>query len=187
MRAMNRRHLLLGSAAAAATTLAAPLSTWAQSTPSKTPIRLIVPFAPGGPIDVTARILAEQAQTTLGTIIIDNKPGAGGNVGAALLAKAPPDGLTIGIAATSTHAVNPWLYTRMPYDAAHDFVGITQMVRVPNVLVVNAERANERGIDTLQDLIAWARAHADAFNYGSGGTGSAGHLAGVKCSSVRQA
>jgi len=174
---MNRRHLLLCSAAA----VAAPLSILpvrAQSTGSQSPIRLIVPFAAGGPIDVTARVLAERAQAALGTIIIDNKPGAGGNVGAALLAKAAPDGLTIGIAATSTHAVNPWLYAQMPFDAAQDFAAITQMVRVPNVLVVNAERAQERGIHTLQDLIAWARSHASAFNYGSGGTGSAGHLAG---------
>jgi len=174
---MNRRQLLLCSAAAVAAPLPG-LPVQAQSTGSKPPIRLIVPFAAGGPIDVTARVLAERAQAALGTIIIDNKPGAGGNVGVAMLAKAAPDGLTIGIAATSTHAVNPWLYTRMPYDAAQDFAAITQMVRVPNVLVVNAERAQERGIHTLQDLIAWARSHANSFNYGSGGTGSAGHLAG---------
>jgi len=172
---MNRRHLLLRSLAATATPWAA-LPAQAQS--AKPPIRLIVPFAPGGPIDVTARILVERAQAALGTIIVDNKPGAGGNVGAALLAKAAPDGLTIGIAATSTHAVNPWLYTRMPFDAAQDFVGITQMVRVPNVLVMNAERAQERGINSLQDLIQWGRAHPNQLNYGSGGSGSAGHLAG---------
>jgi len=172
---MNRRHLLLRSLAAVAAPLVA-LPAKAQS--AQSPIRLIVPFSAGGPIDVTARILVERAQAALGTIIVDNKPGAGGNVGAALLAKAAPDGLTIGIAATSTHAVNPWLYTRMPYDAAQDFVGITQMVRVPNVLVMNAERAQERGINHLQDLIAWGRAHPGQLNYGSGGSGSAGHLAG---------
>jgi len=172
---MNRRHLLLYSLAAVATPWTA-LPAQAQS--AQSPIRLIVPFAPGGPIDVTARILVERAQAALGTIIVDNKPGAGGNVGVALLAKAAPDGLTIGIAATSTHAVNPWLYTRMPFDAAQDFVGITQMVRVPNVLVMNADRAQERGIHTLQDLIAWGRAHPNQLNYGSGGSGSAGHLAG---------
>jgi len=173
MPTMNRRHFLHRSLAAVAAPLVALPARAAQS-----PIRLIVPFAPGGPIDVTARVLVEHAQAALGTIIVDNKPGAGGNVGAALLAKAAPDGLTIGIAATSTHAVNPWLYTRMPYDAAQDFVGITQMVRVPNVLVMNADRARERGINTLQDLIAWGHAHPNQLNYGSGGSGSAGHLAG---------
>src|SRR5207342_1780551 len=105
------------------------------------PIRLIVPYAAGGPIDVTARVLAERVKDSLGTVIIDNKPGAGGNIGADAVAKAAPDGLTIGIAATATHAINPWLFAKMPYDASKDFAPITQMVRVPNVLVVNAETA----------------------------------------------
>lgn len=169
---MNRRHLLLCAASAAAA-FAAPLS-HAQDTP----IRLVVPYAPGGPIDVTARALAERVKDTLGTVIIDNKAGAGGNIGADLVAKSAPDGLTIGIAATATHAVNPWLYARMPYDAGKDFAGITQMVRVPNVLVVNAARAEQLKIRTLQDLIAYAKANPGKLNYGSGGNGSAGHLAG---------
>jgi len=84
------------------------------------PIRLIVPYAAGGPIDVTARVLAERVRDTLGPVIIDNRPGAGGNIGADAIAKAAPDGLTIGIAATATHAVNPWLYTKLPYNAATD-------------------------------------------------------------------
>lgn len=86
-------------------------------------------------------MLAERVRDALGTVIIDNKAGAGGNIGADAVAKAAPDGLTIGLAATATHAVNPWLYSRMPYDAAKDFAGITQMVRVPNVLVMNAAKA----------------------------------------------
>ncbi len=172
---MNRRNILLASAVAAATVLS-PVIASAQDTGQ--PIRLIVPYAPGGPIDVTARALAERVRDSLGTVIIDNKGGAGGNIGADAIAKAAPDGLTIGIAATATHAVNPWLYARMPYDAGKDFAGITQMVRVPNVLVMNAAKAEQLKIHTVADLIAYAKANLAKLNYGSGGNGSAGHLAG---------
>ncbi len=166
---MKRRTLLSSTLALAA----AP--TFAQS--SK-PIRLIVPYAPGGPLDVTARVLAERVQPQLGTVIVDNKPGAGGNIGSDLVAKAAPDGLTVGIAAVATHAINPWLFARMPYDAGKDFAPITQMVRVPNVLVMNADAAARLHIKTLADLIAYARKNPGKLNYGSGGNGSAGHLAG---------
>jgi tripartite-type tricarboxylate transporter receptor subunit TctC len=166
---MQRRPFLLGGAAA----LVAPLAL-AQSRP----IRLIVPYAPGGPIDVTARLLAERVKDTLGTVIIENKPGGGGNIGADAIAKSAPDGYTIGIAAVATHAINPWLFAKMPYDAAKDFAPITQMVRVPNVLVMNAETAARLKISTLADLIAYGKANPGKLNYGSGGNGSAGHLAG---------
>ena len=173
---MNRRNLiLLATAAATATAFSSP-AVWAQD--AGQPIRLIVPYAPGGPIDVTARALAERVRESLGTVIIDNKGGAGGNIGADAIAKAAPDGLTIGIAATATHAVNPWLYARMPDDAGKDFAGITQMVRVPNVLVMNAAKAEQLKIHTVTDLIAYAKANPAKLNYGSGGNGSAGHLAG---------
>jgi tripartite-type tricarboxylate transporter receptor subunit TctC len=142
------------------------------------PIRLIVPYAAGGPIDVTARLLAERVKDTLGPVIIENKPGAGGNIGADAVAKAAPDGLTIGISAVATHAINPWLFAKMPYDAAKDFAPITQMVRVPNVLVMNTDTAARLKINTLEDLIAYGKAHPGRLNYGSGGNGSAGHLAG---------
>ena len=142
------------------------------------PIRLIVPYAPGGPIDVTARLLAERVKDSLGTVIIENRPGGGGNIGADAVAKAAPDGLTIGISAVATHAINPWLFAKMPYDASADFAPITQMVRVPNVLVMNAETAARLNIRTLADLIAYGKAHPGRLNYGSGGNGSAGHLAG---------
>lgn len=165
---MQRRSLLLSTAALAT------LPTWAQGRP----IRLIVPYAPGGPLDVTARALAERVKDTLGTVIVENKPGAGGNLGADLVAKAAPDGHTIGLAAVATHAINPWLFSKMPYDAVRDFTPITQMVRVPNVLVMNAETAQRLNIRTLADLIAYAKAHPAKLNYGSGGNGSAGHLAG---------
>lgn len=173
---MNRRNLLLASAAATAAAVFSPVAAIAQD--SGQPIRLIVPYAPGGPIDVTARALAERVRDSLGTVIIDNKGGAGGNIGADAIAKAAPDGLTIGIAATATHAVNPWLYAKMPYDAAKDFAGITQMVRVPNVLVMNAAKAEQLKINSVADLVAYAKANPAKLNYGSGGNGSAGHLAG---------
>ncbi|MGI9133390.1 MAG: Bug family tripartite tricarboxylate transporter substrate binding protein [Rhodoferax sp.] len=147
---------------------------WAQARP----IRLIVPYAAGGPIDVTARILAERVKDSLGLVVVDNRPGAGGNIGADLVAKAAPDGMTIGIAATATHAVNPWLFAKMPYNAVSDFAPITQILRVPNVLVMNAEAAQRLQIRTVADLIAYARANPAKLNYGSGGNGSAGHLAG---------
>ena len=169
---MKRRQLLLSSAAAAAA-VAAPAA-FAQGRP----IRLIVPYAPGGPIDVTARVLAERVKDTLGTVIIENKPGGGGNIGADAVAKAAPDGLTIGISAVATHAINPWLFSKMPYDPVKDFAAVTQMVRVPNVLVVNAETAERLKIATLADLIAYAKRNPGKLNYASGGNGSAGHLAG---------
>ena len=169
---MNARQFLLTLVSTAA------LFVTAQAGAQQRPIHLVVPYAAGGPIDVTARVLAEGVKDSLGTVIIDNKPGAGGNIGADAVAKAAPDGLTIGIAATATNAVNPWLYTRMPYNAATDFAPITQMVRVPNVLVTNAETARRLKIDTVADLIAYAKAHPGRLNYGSGGNGSAGHLAG---------
>ena len=165
---------LVRMAALAVVVAVAPLGVWAQSRP----IRIIVPYAAGGPIDVTARILAERVKDTLGPVIIENKPGGGGNIGVDLIAKAPPDGLTIGIAAVATHAINPWLYTKMPFNAGTDFAPITQMVRVPNVLVVNTDTANRLGINSLADLIRYAKANPGKLNYGSGGNGSGGHLAG---------
>ncbi len=173
---MTTRKTFLATLALSTLALATGAPALAQQ---QRPIRLVVPYAAGGPIDVTARALAERVRDTLGgPVVIDNKPGAGGNIGADIVAKAAPDGLTIGIAATATNAVNPWLYSKMPFNAATDFAPITQMVRVPNVLVMNAETAQRLKIATLKDLIAYARANPGKLNYGSGGNGSAGHLAG---------
>jgi tripartite-type tricarboxylate transporter receptor subunit TctC len=169
---MKRRHLLLSSLASAAT-LSAP-SGWAQARP----LRIIVPYAAGGPIDLTARLLAERVKDSLGTVIIENRPGGGGNIGADAVAKAAPDGSTIGISAVATHAINPWLFSKMPYDPVKDFAPITQMVRVPNVLVMNADTAARLKINSVRDLIAYGKANPAKLNYGSGGNGSAGHLAG---------
>jgi tripartite-type tricarboxylate transporter receptor subunit TctC len=173
---MNRRSIVarVALAATALLALSASPAVFAQNRP----IRLIVPYAAGGPIDATARLLADSVRDSLGPIIIDNKGGGGGNIGADMVAKAAPDGLTIGIAALATNAVNPWLYKKMPFNAAKDFAPITMMVRVPNVLVMNVETAQRLHIQNLKDLIAYGKANPGKLNYGSGGNGSAGHLAG---------
>ena len=174
----NRLHLTVFTPclAAAVVTWLAFSSTLAFAQTKVT--RLIVPYAPGGPIDVTARLMAERVKDSLGTVIIENRPGAGGNIGADAVAKAAPDGLTIGIAAVATHAINPWLYSKMPYNVATDFAPITQMLRVPNVLVMNADTAARLKINTLADFIQYAKANPAKLNYASGGNGSAGHLSG---------
>ena len=178
---MNLKTLPLLGARSLALSLLLALALSPNLASAQTPgkvMRIIVPYAPGGPIDVTARLMAERVKDTLGTVIIENRPGGGGNIGADLVAKAAPDGLTIGIAAVATHAINPWLYSKMPYNAATDFAPITQMLRVPNVLVMNADTATRLNINSLADLIKYAKANPAKLNYGSGGNGSAGHLAG---------
>ena len=168
---MHRRHFL------AATCLAMPaLAAWAQAAPR--PIRLVVPYPPGGPLDIAARALAEQVKTSLGPVVVDNRPGAGGNLGADAVAKSPPDGQTIVMGAVATHAINPWLYAKMPYDPLRDFTPITGVAQVPNVLVMNPEAADRYGVKSVADLVAYAKRNPGKLNYGSGGNGSAGHLAG---------
>ena len=142
------------------------------------PIRLIVPYPPGGPLDIVARALAERVKDSLGVVIIDNKPGAGGNLGADAAAKAQPDGTTIVMGAVATHAINPWLYAKLPYDPIRDFTPITGVARVPNVLVMTPENAGKLAIASVADLVAYAKKNPGKLNYGSGGNGSAGHLAG---------
>ena len=166
---MRRRVAL-----AAATLMLAATNAWAQSKP----IRLIVPYPAGGPLDLVARLLADQAKASLGVIVIENRPGAGGNLGADAAAKSAADGSTIVMGAVATHAINPWLYAKMPYDALNDFTPITLVAQVPNVLVMNAESAQRLGIASVRDLVMYAKKNPGRLNYGSGGNGSAGHLAG---------
>lgn len=170
---LNRRRLL--SMVAAVVLPQVPPGALAQ--PART-LRIIVPFAAGGPIDLTVRMLADKARDTLGTIIIENRPGAGGGIGVNAVAKAAPDGQTIGVAAVAMHAINPWLFSKLPYDPIKDFSPITQMVRIPNVLVINTETAQRLKINSLNDFVAYAKANPAKLNYASGGNGSAGHLAG---------
>ena len=154
---------------------AAGLPTRAQPVATR---RIVVPFAPGGPIDATARLLAEKVAGSLGPVVIENRPGAGGNLGVDLVAKAPADGLTIGIAAVAMHAINPWLFSKLPFHPIKDFAPVMQMVRIPNVLVMNAETAKRLAITDLKSFLAYAKANPGKLNYGSGGMGSAGHLGG---------
>lgn len=170
---MNRRHWLQATACLGAG-LALPAWTQAQSRT----LKLVVPYPPGGPLDAIARVLAEKARDSLGNVIVENRAGAGGNLGADAVAKAAPDGQTIVMGAVATHAINPWLYARIPYDPIRDFAPITLVARVPNVLVLNTETASRLNIRSVQDLVAYARANPGRLNYGSGGNGSAGHLAG---------
>jgi len=150
----------------------------AQAWPTK-PLRFIVPYPPGGPLDTMARLLAEKVRPALGQqVIVENKSGAGGNIGADIVAKATPDGNTLVMGAVATHAINPWLFAAIPYDAVRDFAPVALVASVPNVLVINREFAAKNGIRTVQDLIAYAKANPGKLNYGSGGSGSAGHLAG---------
>lgn len=142
------------------------------------PTRIVVPFAAGGPIDVTARVLSEVMSEDLGPVIIDNRPGAGGNIGMSHVAKSAPDGKTVGVATLASHAVNPWLFSNLPFDPAKDFEAVSLMVYVPNVLVMNAELANKLNIHSVQDLIQYGKDNPGMLNYGSGGNGSGGHLAG---------
>ncbi len=166
---IRRRTLAL---AALASPVALPA--WAQSKP----IRLVVPYPPGGPLDIVARALAEKVKDSLGPVVVENRPGAGGNLGMDLVAKAAPDGLTIGMGAVATHAINPWLYAKIPYDPIRDFTPITLVAQVPNVLVMNVDVAKKLGIASVADLVAYAKKNPGTLNYGSGGNGSAGHLAG---------
>ncbi|HTL77076.1 MAG TPA: tripartite tricarboxylate transporter substrate binding protein [Casimicrobiaceae bacterium] len=172
-RTLARRALvaaLLGIVAAAAL----PPGAAADSFPSK-PVKLIVPFPPGGPLDTTGREIAQKlTESWSRSVIIENKPGAGGNIGADFVAKSPPDGYTVVMGALSTHAVNPSLYPKMPYDAKKDFAPITLVAITPNVLVVNPSLP----VHSVQELIEYAKAHPGKLSFGSGSIGSAGHLAG---------
>jgi tripartite-type tricarboxylate transporter receptor subunit TctC len=149
----------------------------AQSFPSR-PIRLVVPFPPGGPLDTAARALAERVKDSLGTVVVENRPGAGGNLGVDYVAKQPADGHTLVIGAVATHAINPWLFSKLPYDPVRDFAPVTLIAHVPNVLVMTPETAGRLGVNSVADLIAYMKARPGKLNYASGGNGSGGHMAG---------
>jgi len=148
-----------------------------QSFPQRN-IDFIVPYAAGGPLDTMARMMAEEVKADLGTVVVENKPGAGGNIGAAAAAKAAPDGHTLVMGAVAINAINPWLYETLPFDPVKSLEPVTLVASVPNVLILNVEFAARHGIASVQDLIEHARANPGVLNFGSGGNGSAGHLAG---------
>jgi tripartite-type tricarboxylate transporter receptor subunit TctC len=167
-----RRHVL---AAAACAVLGAslPVTAAAQSDWPTRPVRIVVPFAAGGTTDIVARVIAEQLSPVLKQpVIVDNKAGAGGNVGAAEVAKAAPDGYTFLMGTPGTQAINQFLYPKMPYDTERDLVPVSFVVRVPNVLVVPPSL----GVKTIEELIALARSKPGRLTYGSPGNGSTGQL-----------
>ena len=173
-----RRSLLCGLAATLLLSTVPLALAQAQPYPGK-PIRFVVPYPPGGPLDAIARMLAEKMRDGLGQqVIVDNRPGAGGNLGADIVAKAAPDGYTIVMGAVATHAINPTLFAKMPYDPVRDFAPVSLVASVPNVLVLGPDVAARHGIDTLGELVRYAKAHPARLNFASGGNGSAGHLAG---------
>jgi tripartite-type tricarboxylate transporter receptor subunit TctC len=146
----------------------------AQTYPAK-PIRFVVPFPPGGPLDIMARGIAQRLQDAWGQpVVVDNRPGAGGGIGADLVAKSPGDGYTLLMGAVSTHAINPSLYAKIPYDPQKDFAPVALVAQVPNILVVNPALP----VRSVTELIDYARAKPGALSFGSGSTGSTGHLAG---------
>jgi tripartite-type tricarboxylate transporter receptor subunit TctC len=153
----------------AATLIAAGAS--AQAFPSK-PIRLVVPFTAGSGTDIIARTVGESMAKSLGQpVIVENKPGAGGTIGASQVAKSEPDGHTI-LIHSSGHALNPAIYPSLPYDTVKDLTGVTPLVALPNVLVVSPAR----GWKTVADLVAAAKAKPGTLNYASAGMGSATHM-----------
>ncbi|MDY6010904.1 MAG: tripartite tricarboxylate transporter substrate binding protein [Duodenibacillus sp.] len=154
------------------------MPTLAQTGTSNNPIRIVVPYPPGGPLDVSARAIAEAVSDELGNVIVDNRPGAGGNRGVTYLAQQKPDGMTMCVGAVATHAVNPNLFKKLPYDPIKDFEPVTLIAHVPNVLVVTPAFRDKYNIRSVADLVAYCRKNPDKLNYASGGNGSAGHMAG---------
>ena len=149
-------------------------STW----PTK-PVRIVVPFAPGGTTDILARAMAPELSKAFGQqFIVDNRAGAGGNVGADIVAKSPGDGYTLLMGTVGTHGINRALYAKLPFDPIKDFVPITLVAAVPNVMVMNAEKAKAQGITNVQDFIRVAKANPGKMNMASSGNGTSIHLAG---------
>ncbi len=176
---MNRQRRRLLACATLAAMLIAPTLAAAQAAWPSKPVRIVVPFAAGGTTDILARTLAPELQRALGQpFIIDNKPGAGGNSGAAEVAKAAGDGYTLLMGTVGTHAINAAIYPKMPYDPVKDFVPITLVAGVPNVLVLNPAFAQKYNINSVPDFIRAAKANPGRFNMASSGNGTSIHLAG---------
>lgn len=148
---------------------------WAQSYPAR-PIRFVVPFAPGGPTDILARAVGQKLTDAFGqTIVIENRGGAGGNIGAEVVARSPADGYTMLMGATSTHAINPSLYRKLSFDPVKDFAPVSLVANTPSLLAVHPALP----VRTIKDLIALAKARPGQLSYASAGNGTSNHLAGV--------
>jgi tripartite-type tricarboxylate transporter receptor subunit TctC len=174
---LSRRHAVTALALLGASLAAGPA--FAQAAWPAKPVRIVVPFAPGGTTDILARALAPELSKAFGQpFVVDNRGGAGGNIGADLVAKAPNDGYTLLMGTVGTHGINKSLYSKMPYDPQKDFAPVTLVAGVPNVMVVNAEKAGARGINTVADFIKYAKANPAKLNMASSGNGTSIHLAG---------
>ncbi|KLR58749.1 tripartite tricarboxylate transporter substrate binding protein [Diaphorobacter sp. J5-51] len=168
----TRRTLLASLAVAAAGAL--PLGALAQNFPTK-PITIIVPFSAGGTTDILARIVGQGLTTELGqSVVVDNKPGAGGNIGGSLAAKAAADGYTLFMGTVGTHAINQSLYKKMPFDPVKDFAPLSRVATVPNLLVAHPSQP----FKTVKEMIAYAKANPGKITYGSPGSGASPHVSG---------
>jgi tripartite-type tricarboxylate transporter receptor subunit TctC len=167
---MNRRHATLVATAAL---LGAGSSVRAQAWPAAKPLRLVIPFPPGGATDIVGRTLAQKLGTALGQqVVVDNKPGAGGALGADIVAKAAPDGYTLLLSTSSTHSIGPAINPKLPYDAFRDFAPIAHVATAPSVLVVGKDFPAQ----TTQELVALLKKSPGKYNFGSSGIGTYPHL-----------
>ncbi|ROZ79534.1 tripartite tricarboxylate transporter substrate binding protein [Ramlibacter sp. WS9] len=172
----NRRLVLEALASAAGL---AVLPVRAQSGWPNKPVRIVVPFAAGGTTDILARAIAPELSKAFGQqFIVDNRAGAGGNVGAEIVAKSPADGYTLLMGTVGTHGINRALYEKMPYDPIKDFAPVTLVAGVPNVMVMQTEKARTLGINNVADFVKYAKAHPGKVNMASSGNGTSIHLAG---------
>jgi len=171
---MGSRRTLLAAAIMSAAAAVVPAGAFAQAFPNK-PITIIVPFAAGGTTDILARVIGQGLSAELGqSVVVDNRAGAGGNIGGQMAARAPADGYTLFMGTVGTHAINAALYKKMPFDPVKDFAPLTRVANVPNLLVANPNQPYK----SVQELIAYAKANPGKVNFGSSGSGSSIHLSG---------
>ncbi|CAB3640231.1 Bug family tripartite tricarboxylate transporter substrate binding protein [Achromobacter pestifer] len=178
MQAPPVHRRLFTAACLAATALMLPAAASAADYPDRD-VKIIVPFPAGGTADIAARVVAaELGKSWNKSVVVDNKAGAGGNVGSAEAARAPADGYTLLMGTVSTHAINQSVYAKLPYDPVKDFVPVTLVIPVPNVLELNPKFADKHGIRTVADLIKYLKANPDSVNMASTGNGTSTHLSG---------
>jgi tripartite-type tricarboxylate transporter receptor subunit TctC len=179
MPTLRRRHLLASASTLGLPISLLPASLFAQTGWPSKPVRIVVPFSPAGTTDILARALAPELSKAFGQpFIIDNKPGAGGNLGADAIAKSPPDGYNLLMGTVGTHAINAALYPKMSFDPVKDFAPIVLVAGVPNVLVMNPAKAEAYKINNVADLIRYAKANPGKLNMASSGNGTSIHLSG---------